>query len=165
MHINRFVFRIQTLLKECKLIEEQHHKSILLAITIALSLLVLFILAALTYVSFVTYLTIDNRINIDIARTLSPTGPQAVAYNIDSWTPETWYRALLLLPLDASTESGSSAAVSEMAAWRTWITLYEIVAVVVMGWTGMVYLREWKRICGCGLDSGTGTRLAGSGFG
>ncbi|KAF4998856.1 hypothetical protein F66182_16292, partial [Fusarium sp. NRRL 66182] len=62
---------------------------VVITITIALSLLVLFILAALTYVSFVTYLTIDNRINIDIARTLSPTGPQAVAYNIDSWTPET----------------------------------------------------------------------------
>lgn len=164
MRIIRFVFPNQTLPKEYKLIIEQRHKVILLAITIAISLLVLFILTALTYVLAVTYLTIDNKIDIDIARTLSPTGPQVVAYNIDSWTPETWYQALLLLPLEVSTESMLSAAVSEMVAWRAWVTLYEIVAMVVTWWTGMTYLREWKRVCGCSLGSGTGIRLADLGF-
>jgi hypothetical protein len=91
---------------------------------------------------------------MDMARAAASTGPGA-AYSIDSWTPETWYQALLLLPLDQSTKSTLSAAVSEMVAWRTWITLYQIVGAVVMGWTGMVYLREWKRVCGCGIGSGT----------
>lgn len=118
----------------------------------------LFNLAAFTYVSAVTYLTIKNRINIDVARAAASAGPAVAAYNIDSWTPETWYQALLLLPLDVATESRLSAAVSEMVAWRTWITLYQIVGAVVMGWTGMAYLREWKRVCGCGLASGTGNR-------
>lgn len=136
----------------------KRHKSILLTLTIALFLLVLFILAAFTYVAAVTYLTMDNKIDLDVAQAAASAGPggAAAAYSIDSWTPETWYQALLLLPLDDSTKSSLSAAVSEMVAWRAWITLYQVVAVVVLGWTGMVYLREWRRVCGCRLASGSG---------
>jgi hypothetical protein len=84
----------------------KRHKSILLTLTIALSLLVLFILAAFTYVAAVTYLTIDNKIDLDVARATASAGPgnAAAAYSIDSWTPETWYQALVLLPLDESNE-------------------------------------------------------------
>lgn len=78
-----------------------------------------------------------------------------MAYGIDSWTPETWYRALLLLPLDSATKSDLSAAFQEMGAWRLWINLYQMVGSVVMWWTGMVYLREWKRVCGFGFGSGS----------
>lgn len=64
-----------------------------------------------------------------------------------------------MLPLDESTKSALSTAASEMVAWRTWITLYQIVGLVVMGWTGMAYLREWKRVCGRRLGSGTGSGI------
>ncbi|KUL82733.1 hypothetical protein ZTR_11119 [Talaromyces verruculosus] len=140
---------------------QKSHKSILLTLTIALSLLVLFILAAFTYVAAVTYLTIDNKIDLDIVRATASAGPgsAAAAYSIDSWTPETWYQALVLLLLDESTKSSLSAGVSEMVAWRAWITLYLIVAAVVLGWNGMAYLREWRRVCGCGLGSGIGAGI------
>uniref|UniRef100_A0A093UZ49 Uncharacterized protein n=1 Tax=Talaromyces marneffei PM1 TaxID=1077442 RepID=A0A093UZ49_TALMA len=137
------------------------HKSILLTLTIAVSLLVLFNLAALVYVFAVTYLTIENKINIGIARAAASAGP-GVGYSIDSWTPETWYQALLLLPLESSTHSTLSAAAQEMVAWRVWIILYQIVGAVVVGWMGMAYLREWKRVCGCGCGFASGT---GSGSG
>lgn len=122
----------------------------------------LFILSAFTYVAAVTYLTIDNKIDLDIARATASagTGSAAAAYSIDSWTPETWYQALVLLLLDEPTKSSLSAAVSEMVAWRAWITLYLIVAAVVLGWTGMAYLREWRRVCGCGFGSGIGVDRA-----
>jgi hypothetical protein len=35
-----------------------------------------------------------------------------------------------------------------------------MVGSVVMWWTGMVYLREWKRVCGCGFGSGSGSNHA-----
>ncbi|EEA21488.1 hypothetical protein TMatcc_009102 [Talaromyces marneffei ATCC 18224] len=140
---------------------QQRHKSILLTLTIAVSLLVLFNLAALVYVFAVTYLTIENKINIGIARAAASAGP-GVGYSIDSWTPETWYQALLLLPLESSTHSTLSAAAQEMVAWRVWIILYQIVGAVVVGWMGMAYLREWKRVCGCGCGFASGT---GSGSG
>ena len=136
---------------------EKNHKSILLTLTTAVFLLVLFQLTALTYVFAVTYLTIDNTIDIDTAQALSTAagaGP-VPPYSIDSWTPETWYKAVLLLPLDASTKSRLSSATSEMVAWRSWIVFYVVVGVVVMAWTAMAYLREWKRICGCRLGFGT----------
>lgn len=134
--------------------DRKRHKSILLTLTIALFLLVLFILTAFTYVAAVTYLTMDNKIDLDVAQAAASAGP-GVGYGIDSWTPETWYQALVLLPLDESTKSNLSAAVSEMVAWRAWVTLYQVVAAVVLGWTGMVYLREWRRVCGCRLASGS----------
>jgi hypothetical protein len=102
--------------------------------TISLVLLVLFILSAFIYVFAVTYLTIDNRINTRFAQSVD-----GAPYPIDSWTPETWYKALLLLPLDKVDLTG---AYQEMVAWRWWIFPYLLVIILASGWTAVVWLRE-----------------------
>lgn len=67
--------------------------------TILLSLLVCFIFSAFVYVAAVTYLTIENTIDIDYARSLAASsqvgggGGGAISYAIDSWTPEAWQLA------------------------------------------------------------------------
>lgn len=118
--------------------------------TILLSLLVCFIFSAFVYVTAVTYLTIENTIDIDYARSLAASsqvggGGGAISYAIDSWTPETWYRAVLLLPLDANTMSTIFNAYHEMLVWRYWMQIYQIVAGVVLWWTGMSCWKEWRR--------------------
>ncbi|EED16940.1 conserved hypothetical protein [Talaromyces stipitatus ATCC 10500] len=121
---------------------KKRHKSILLTITISLSLLVLFTLSALVYVVSVTYLTINNKIDMDVARAVSS---KSQPYNIDSWTPETWYRALLLLPLEQDTIESLNSAHHEMVAWRWWVLFYHIVDSLVFWWTGMVLVRVWRK--------------------
>lgn len=57
-----------------------------------MSVLILFLLAALTCILAVTYLTVNSKIDIDVVRTFSlGAAPGVAVYNIDSWTTETWY--------------------------------------------------------------------------
>lgn len=102
--------------------------------TISLILLVLFILSALIYVFAVTYLTSDNRINTRYAQSMDGS-----PYPIDSWTPETWYKALLLLPLANVDLTG---AYQEMVAWRWWIFPYLTMSILAFGWTAIVWVNE-----------------------
>lgn len=102
--------------------------------TILLVLLVLFILSAFIYVFAVTYLTSENSINIRYAQSMD-----GAPYPIDSWTPETWYKALLLLPLENVDLTGPY---QEMVAWRWWILPYLMVSLLAFAWTAIVWVRE-----------------------
>jgi hypothetical protein len=102
--------------------------------TIALGLLVLFTFSAFIYVFAVTYLTIGNQIDLRVARNLA-----GKPYNIDSWTPETWYQALLSLPLY---KADLSSAYEEMVTWRWWILPYLFVCLAAFVWTATVYVKE-----------------------
>ncbi|CRG86578.1 hypothetical protein PISL3812_03588 [Talaromyces islandicus] len=113
---------------------DRNHKRKLLMMTILLVLLVLFILSAFIYVFAVTYLTSENRINTRYAQSMD-----GAPYPIDNWTPETWYKALLLLPIENVDLTG---AYQEMVAWRWWIFPYLMVSILASGWTAIVWLRE-----------------------
>ncbi|QKX61668.1 uncharacterized protein TRUGW13939_08820, partial [Talaromyces rugulosus] len=114
--------------------DDRDHTKKLLTMTILLALLSFFILSAFIYVFAVTYLTSNNRINTIYAQSID-----GAPYPIDSWTPETWYKALLLLPL---TNVDLTGAYQEMAVWRWWIIPYLIVSMLAFGWTAIVWLNE-----------------------
>lgn len=98
----------------------------------------LFILSAFVYVFAVTYLTSRNEIDIEVARNLA-----GKPYNIDSWTPETWYHALLSLPLH---KADFSSAYAEMVMWRWWLLLYLFVSLMAFYWTAIVYYKEGEEV-------------------
>ncbi|KAH8697855.1 hypothetical protein BGW36DRAFT_450608 [Talaromyces proteolyticus] len=114
------------------------NQPILLIMTLLLGLLVLFVLSAFIYVFAVTYMTSENRINTRIAESIN-----GAAYPIDSWTPETWYRALLLLPLTGVDLTG---AYQEMVAWRWWTLPYLAVSTLAFGWTAVVCVKDRGRL-------------------
>lgn len=100
----------------------------LLALAILQLLAVLFTLSAIIFVFLVTNQTKGQQILPDIARSYEP-------YPADKWTPETWFKAVLDLPLvSQSHRDNISSKVTNMVVWR-WmlipIFLADIVALSV----------------------------------
>ncbi|KAF2184107.1 hypothetical protein K469DRAFT_580474 [Zopfia rhizophila CBS 207.26] len=87
-----------------------------LALFILQLLAVLFTLSAIIFVFLVTNQTNGQHISPDIARS-------NVAYPADKWTPETWFKAVLELPLvDQHHHDNIDSKVTNMVAWR-WILI------------------------------------------
>lgn len=79
-------------------------------------LAVLFTLSAIIFVFLVTNQTNHQHILESVARSNVP-------YPENQWTPETWYKAVLELPLASEQNRNSiSSAVTHMVAWR-WILI------------------------------------------
>ncbi|ORY18135.1 hypothetical protein BCR34DRAFT_473825 [Clohesyomyces aquaticus] len=84
----------------------------LLALFILQFLAVLFTLSAIIFVFLVTNQTKGQSISPEIARS-------DVAYPADKWTPETWFKAVLDLPLASQDQHDHiSSKVTNMVAWR-----------------------------------------------
>jgi hypothetical protein len=110
--------------------------------TILLSLLVIYLLATFIYVFVVTYQTFNNTINEAAAATI--VDPSVNRYALDTWTPETWYRALQRLPIETSVDIQPDY--NSMVVWRWWILPYLFVSAGVCAWTARVMIREkrWR---------------------
>ncbi|KAF2004012.1 hypothetical protein P154DRAFT_427492 [Amniculicola lignicola CBS 123094] len=103
----------------------------LIALVILLLLAVLFTLSAIIFVFLVTNQTQGQSISSDIARNNIP-------YPANKWTPETWFKAVLDLPLANEHQHNKiSSRVNNMVAWR-WmlipIFLTDIAAFGIATW-------------------------------
>lgn len=110
--------------------------------TVLLILSTLLTLSAFIYTFVVTYQTWDQTISIPIAIQQAPSQP----YPLDSWTPETWYRAVLRLSIvDSSVAHSLRFHNREMAAWRWWILPYLLVNAFALACTVVHTLKERKK--------------------
>jgi hypothetical protein len=109
--------------------------------TILLSLLVIYLLATFIYVFVVTYQTFNN--TIDAAAAAMIVDPSANPYVLDTWTPETWYRALQRFPIETSVDIRPDY--NSMVVWRWWILPYLFVSAGVCAWTARVMITEKRR--------------------
>ncbi|KAH8726526.1 hypothetical protein GQ44DRAFT_705778 [Phaeosphaeriaceae sp. PMI808] len=98
---------------------------------------VLFTLSALIFVFVVTHQTAGQRIREPIAA-----NNQGANYAEEKWTPETWFKAVLELPLaEAAQREEIETKVTNMVAWR-WmlvpILIADIIAfgVTMQAWVG-----------------------------
>ncbi|KAL1969197.1 hypothetical protein VTN77DRAFT_451 [Rasamsonia byssochlamydoides] len=111
---------------------------LLLAMTICLTSLTLLTLAAFIYTFIVTYQTRNQTISLPVAIGQSP-----LPYQLNSWTPETWYRAVLQLSIaDKSVADTLRFHYHEMAAWRWWILPYLLVSAFTLGCTAVHALQQ-----------------------
>jgi hypothetical protein len=107
----------------------------LLTLTVLQLLAVLFTLSAFIFVFVVTYETtnqviLPSEVHLD------------VAYSVDKWTPETWFKAVLDLPLARSDQrSHISKNVRNMVAWRWMLIPILLTDMVAFG----VSVREMVR--------------------
>lgn len=117
----------------------------LLALAILLILAVLFTLSAIIFVFVVTYRTNNQSISSNLAFSNIP-------YSHNRWTPETWFKAVLELPLaDGSQRDDIDAHVLVMEAWR-WM-LIPIFVVDLVALVGSVReVRRQRRGKGSGED-------------
>lgn len=101
-------------------------------------LAVLFTLTAFTFVFVVTYQTTGRSIRVPIAA-----NNQGKNYAEYQWTPETWFKAVLDLPLaDPSKRDEISSKVTNMVAWR-WILLpIFIIDIIAFSVTTLAWLRQ-----------------------
>lgn len=102
-------------------------------------LAVLFTLSAIIFVFLVTDQTLHQHILESVARSNVP-------YPEHWWTPETWYKAVLELPLASELHRKNiQSAVSRMVAWRWMLIPIFLVDVVALGITS-VEMRRQRRM-------------------
>ncbi|PVH96721.1 hypothetical protein DM02DRAFT_731001 [Periconia macrospinosa] len=112
----------------------------LLALIILQILAVLFALAVLIFVFVVTYETQGQRIQESIATS-------GVPYPADKWTPETWFKAVLELPLaDKQRSNMISRNVTIMVAWRWILIPLFLLHVLALGCSVFEYVRQRKAL-------------------
>ncbi|KAF1973937.1 hypothetical protein BU23DRAFT_553917 [Bimuria novae-zelandiae CBS 107.79] len=111
-----------------------------LVVVFVLQLLaVLFTLSAIIFVFLVTNQTNNQHILESVARS-------GVKYPENWWTPETWYKAVLELPLASQGHRGNiSSAVTRIVAWRWMLIPIFIVDAITFAITTFEMLRQ-KRV-------------------
>lgn len=98
----------------------------------------LFTLSAIIFVFVVTNQTKGQSISEAIARS-------NVAYPADKWTPETWFKAVLDLPLaDQHTHDTISSKVTNMVAWRWMLIPIFFADLIAFGYTTKEFLKQRK---------------------
>jgi hypothetical protein len=110
----------------------------LLALSILQFLAILFTFSALIFVFVVTYQTTNQQILPSIARS-------NIAYPDNKWTPETWFQAVLDLPLaNQDQRDNISDKVRNMMVWR-WMLIPIFLADVAAFGVSMVEMRRHKK--------------------
>jgi hypothetical protein len=103
-------------------------------------LAVLFTLSALIFVFVVTYQTTDQSIRLPIAA-----NNEGQNYDEFKWTPETWFKAVLDLPLaDQDKRDEIDSKVTNMVAWRWMLIPIFIVDIIAFGVTTLAWVRQRK---------------------
>ncbi|KAH7065677.1 hypothetical protein BKA63DRAFT_161959 [Paraphoma chrysanthemicola] len=103
-------------------------------------LAILFTLSAFIFVFVVTYQTNNQRIRLPVAA-----NNQGVNYAEFKWTPETWFKAVLDLPLvDSDKRDEIDSRVTTMVAWRWMLLPIFIVDIIAFGVTTMAWLKQRK---------------------
>lgn len=111
-------------------------------LAVLLFLAVLFTLSAFIFVFIVTYQTSGQHIRESIA-----SNNIGINYFEYKWTPETWMKAVLDLPLaDESKRNEISSKVTNMVAWRWMLLPIFVVDCVALGVTIMAWLRQRRSI-------------------
>ncbi|KAF2251630.1 hypothetical protein BU26DRAFT_529053 [Trematosphaeria pertusa] len=110
----------------------------LLALFILQLLAVLFTLSALIFVFVVTNQTKGQHISESIARS-------NIAYPADKWTPETWFTAVLELPMDDHHHHDNiHSKVVNMRAWRWMLIPIFLTDILAFGFTTAELARQRK---------------------
>ncbi|QDS71724.1 hypothetical protein FKW77_008680 [Venturia effusa] len=114
--------------------------TLLLVLTILLTLATLFTLSALIFTFVVTSQTKNKRIDPSILRAGQP-------YPEHRWTPETWYKAVMKIPIEESLKRTFRTKVRNMEAWRWMLVPIFLTDVVGLGLAGLALLgaRKEKR--------------------
>lgn len=134
MHVTRPI-------KRCADRHEQPLKS-LTALAILLFLAILFTLSALIFVFVVTYKTTGQYIREPVA-----SNTVGINYPEFHWTPETWFKAVLDLPLaDESVRSEMEDRITNMVAWRWMLLVILVVDIVGFGVTMMAWLKQRRGV-------------------
>jgi hypothetical protein len=108
------------------------------ALLILQLLAILFTLSALVFVFAVTYQTTNQTIRAPIAA-----NNQGTNYAEFKWTPETWFKAVLDLPLaDQHKRDEIKSKVTNMAAWRWMLIAIIITDVIAFGVTTLAWVRQ-----------------------
>jgi hypothetical protein len=103
-------------------------------------LAILFTLSALIFVFVVTYQTTGQNIRAPIAA-----NNQGKNYAEHWWTPETWFKAVLDLPLaDQGKRDQINSKVTNMVAWRWMLIPIFIADVIAFGVTTLAWLKQRK---------------------
>jgi hypothetical protein len=103
-------------------------------------LAILFTLSALIFVFLVTYQTTGQHIRVPIVA-----NNQGKNYDEFKWTPETWFKAVLELPLaDERKRDQISSKVTNMLAWRWMLIPIFITDVIAFGVTTLAWLKQRK---------------------
>jgi hypothetical protein len=101
-------------------------------------LAILFTLSAFIFVFVVTYQTTDQQILPSIAHS-------NIAYPADKWTPETWFKAVLDLPLAHQDQYDNiSNKVRNMVVWRWMLVPIFLADVAAFGFSVVEVLRQRK---------------------
>lgn len=115
---------------------QQRPSKTLLALVILLFLAVLFTLSAIIFVFLVTNQTKGQRIREDIAQS-------GVPYPADKWTPETWFKAVLDLPLDSKSQRDTiDSKVTNMVAWKWMLIPIVLADILALGIAAMAMLKQ-----------------------
>jgi hypothetical protein len=103
-------------------------------------LAILFTLSALVFVFVVTHQTTGQSIRVPIAA-----NTQGQNYSEHKWTPETWFKAVLDLPLaDEHTRDEIESKVTNMVAWRWLLVPIFVADVIAFGVTTLAWLKQRK---------------------
>lgn len=110
-----------------------------MAVLLVLQVLaVLFTLSAIIFVFLVTYQTTGQIIRAPVAA-----NTMGKNYGEFKWTPETWYQAVLDLPLaNQGQRSAIESRVSVMVAWRWMLLPIFIADIIVSGVTMLAWLKQ-----------------------
>jgi hypothetical protein len=101
-------------------------------------LAVLFTLSALAFVFLVTLQTQNQTILQSVAES-----NQGANYPALSWTPETWFKAVLDVPLaDRDQYDTIAAQVVNMVVWRWMLVPIAVVDMVALGATAVALLKQ-----------------------
>jgi hypothetical protein len=100
----------------------------------------MFTLSAFVFVFLVTYQTTGQHIREPIA-----SNTIHVNYPEDHWTPETWFKAVLDLPLvDETKRKDIHNKVTNMVAWRWMLLPILLVDMIAFGIAMMAWLKQRK---------------------
>lgn len=103
-------------------------------------LAILFTLSALVFVFVVTHQTTGQSIRIPIAANTE--GSNYAEYK---WTPETWFKAVLDLPLANEQQRDEiDSKITKLMAWRWMLVPIFIVDVIAFGVTTFAWLKQRK---------------------
>ncbi|KAH7392408.1 hypothetical protein DE146DRAFT_766681 [Phaeosphaeria sp. MPI-PUGE-AT-0046c] len=119
---------------------QQQPMKLVKALLILQLLAVLFTLSALVFVFVVTNQTTGQSIRMPIAA-----NTEGSNYAEFRWTPETWFKAVLDLPLaDERRRNNIDSKVTNMVAWRWMLVPIFIVDVIAFGVTTWAWLKQRK---------------------
>jgi hypothetical protein len=110
----------------------------LTALTVLLFLALLFTLSAFIFVFIVTYQTTGQHIREPVA-----SNTIGINYPEFQWTPETWFKAVLDLPLaNEAKRNDIHDKVTNMVAWRWMLLPVFLVDVVAFGIAMIAWLKQ-----------------------